>query len=328
MTLIDKFGRNHDYLRISVTDRCNLLCHYCVPNGVHDCTSWKNLMTDDEIISIVEAGAALGITKIRITGGEPLVRKGLPNLISRLNEISGIEDIALTTNGIFLKKYAQQLKNAGLKRLNISLDSLQEDKFTQITSNGRLMDVIEGIEEAIRLGLHPIKINVVLMKDYNVNEVSSFLQWTKDEKIQVRFIEYMPIGDTQTNWSKQYQSLSVVEEIASKMGEYEPKEKEKSSGPARVFSFKGAKGSFGLIHPISNDFCNSCNRLRLTADGNLKSCLFWEAEVPVKHLAFSPEKLTIAYKQALLLKPENHEMGKQIFEQGSPTKRHMSAIGG
>ena len=326
--LIDRFERKHDYLRISVTDRCNLLCHYCVPNGIHNCTSASNLLTDDEIVNIVSAGAKLGIKKIRITGGEPLVRKGLPGLISRLKQIDGIEDIALTTNGIFLAKYAKALKEAGLNRINISIDSLDKEKYETITRNGKLQDVLDGIAAAIKYNLQPIKLNVVLLKDYNVDEIESFLKWTIRDKVQIRFIEYMPIGDTQSGWSKQYQSLSIVEDVAKTMGAYNEKEREQSAGPARVFSFEGAKGSFGLIHPISNEFCATCNRLRLTADGNLKSCLFWESEVPVKSIAGDEQALLEAYQRALFLKPKNHEMGKEAFEQGAPTVRHMSAIGG
>ncbi|WP_216831309.1 GTP 3',8-cyclase MoaA [Alkalihalobacterium elongatum] len=328
MNLVDRFDRKHDYLRISVTDRCNLLCHYCVPNGSHDCTSFQNLLTDDEIVNIVSAGAQLGIKKVRITGGEPLVRKGLPQLIGRLNEIRGIEDIALTTNGIFLAKYAKALKEAGLNRINISLDTLNEKKYRKITRNGHLKDVLEGIQAAIDYNLKPIKINVVLIKDYNVDEVETFLRWTQNENIQIRFIEYMPIGNQQSEWAKQYQSLSIVEVIARKMGQYTEHEKQQLAGPARIFSFKGAKGSFGLIHPISNEFCASCNRLRLTADGHLKSCLFWEAEVPIKPIANDPSLLIEAYKRALFLKPKNHEMGQVMYEQGAPTTRAMSAIGG
>ncbi|MBU8908337.1 GTP 3',8-cyclase MoaA [Desertibacillus haloalkaliphilus] len=328
MTLIDRYNRIHDYLRISVTDRCNLHCHYCVPNGVHDCTSFDRLLSDEEIVQIVKVGAELGIRKLRLTGGEPLVRKELPQLIATLNEIDGIEDIALTTNGIFLPRYAEELKQAGLTRLNISLDSLDEQKYKMITRNGKLKDVFSGIERALALGFNPIKINVVLMRDYNIDEIEKFLRWTLNEKLQVRFIEYMPIGDEQSSWSKQYQSLSIVEEVASGIGAYREKDKEKFSGPANVFSFTGAKGSFGLIHPISNDFCKSCNRLRLTADGYLKSCLFWEQELAVKSIAHSREKLVEAYHQAMIVKPENHEMGKQAYQKGIPTHRNMSAIGG
>ncbi|MFV8829868.1 GTP 3',8-cyclase MoaA [Alkalihalobacterium sp. APHAB7] len=328
MNLVDRFDRKHDYLRISVTDRCNLLCHYCVPNGVHDCTSFQHLLTDDEIVNIVQAGAQLGIKKIRITGGEPLVRKGLPKLIGRLKEIPGIEDIALTTNGIFLAKYAQALKDAGLNRINISLDTLNEEKYTKISRNGKLKDVLEGIQAAIDHQLHPIKLNVVLLKDYNVDEIETFLKWTMKENIQIRFIEYMPIGNQQFEWSKQYQSLSIVKNIAETIGIYTEHERKELAGPARTFSFENAKGSFGLIHPISNEFCASCNRLRLTADGHLKSCLFWEAEVPVKAIAHDHHALIDAYKRALFLKPKNHEMGQTMYEQGTPTVRAMSAIGG
>ncbi|OLO26846.1 cyclic pyranopterin phosphate synthase [Alkalihalophilus pseudofirmus] len=328
MNLVDRFERKHDYLRISVTDRCNLLCHYCVPNGSHDCTSFHRLLKDDEIVNIVQVGAELGIKKIRITGGEPLVRKGLPQLIGKLKQIDGIEDIALTTNGVFLAKYAHELKKAGLNRMNISLDTLNEEKYTRITRNGKLQNVLEGIQAAIEYNFQPIKLNVVLLKDYNVDEIETFLRWTMKENVQIRFIEYMPIGDQQSEWSNQYQSLSIVEEVARTIGDYVEHKRQQMAGPARVYSFQNAKGSFGLIHPISNEFCTSCNRLRLTADGHLKSCLFWESEVPVKQIAYDKDELIEAYKRALFLKPKNHEMGQSLYQQGTPTTRAMSAIGG
>ncbi|WP_017754611.1 GTP 3',8-cyclase MoaA [Calidifontibacillus oryziterrae] len=326
--LVDRYGRNHDYLRISVTDRCNLRCHYCVPNGEHQCMDFEKLLTDDEIIKIVKIGAKLGIKKIRITGGEPLLRKNLPKLIQQIKLIDEIEDIALTTNGVFLKKYGAELKEAGLDRVNISLDSLDEKKFSYITRDGNLQQVLEGIVTAINLGLNPIKINVVLMKDFNVNEVEDFLKWTIREPIDVRFIEYMPIGQGNNIWSDQYQPLSIVEEIAQRIAPYLGITRNKQSGPADQFSFENAKGSFGLIHPISCNFCDACNRLRLTADGHLKPCLFWSDEVSLKQIIDDEHQLLHAFKKAMFIKPERHQMGDAQFDFGNPTTRVMSAIGG
>lgn len=326
--LIDRYGRNHDYLRISVTDRCNLRCHYCVPDGEHQCMDYSKLLTDDEIIRIVRVGAKLGIRKIRITGGEPLLRKDLPKLIGNIKSIPEIEDVALTTNGVFLKRYGVELKEAGLDRVNISLDSLDEKKFSYITRDGNLKQVLEGIKTAIELGLHPIKLNVVLMKDFNVDEVKDFLKWTIREPIDVRFIEYMPIGQGNNIWSDQYQPLSLVEETARSIAPYIPVTRNKYSGPADQFAFENAKGTFGLIHPISCNFCDACNRLRLTADGHLKPCLFWDDEVPLKPFIDDEQQLIHAFKKAMFIKPERHQMGDEDFDFGNPTTRVMSAIGG
>ncbi|MEC1715774.1 GTP 3',8-cyclase MoaA [Schinkia azotoformans] len=328
LNLVDRFGRNHDYLRISVTDRCNLRCHYCVPEGQHQCMDFPKLLTDEEIVQIVNVGAKLGIKKIRITGGEPLLRKNLPELISQIKSIPTIEDIALTTNGVFLKKYGKELKEAGLDRVNISLDSLDEKKFSYITRDGHLNDVLEGIQTSVELGFNPIKINVVLMKDFNVDEIKDFLLWTIREPINIRFIEYMPIGQTNNVWSNQYQSLEIVKEIAERIGQYNPVTTHKNSGPADQYAFENAKGTFGLIHPISCNFCDNCNRLRLTADGHLKPCLFWQDEVSLRQFIDNEQQLIHAFKKAIFIKPERHQMGDENFDFGNPTTRVMSAIGG
>ncbi|WP_102347362.1 GTP 3',8-cyclase MoaA [Bacillus sp. Marseille-P3661] len=328
INLVDRYGRYHDYLRISVTDRCNLRCHYCVPDGQHQCMDYSKILTDEEILKIVKVGSELGVRKIRITGGEPLLRKNLPQLISGIKSNSNIEDIALTTNGVFLSKYGRELKEAGLDRVNISLDSLNENKFSYITRDGSLDQVLDGIQTAIDLGFHPVKLNVVLMKDFNLDEVEEFLRWSIREPIEIRFIEYMPIGTDNTIWSNQYQSLEIVEEIAKGIRPYHLLNKQNVTGPAQQYSFENGVGKFGLIHPISCNFCDNCNRLRLTADGYLKPCLFWQDEVSLKQFIDNEEQLINAFKKALFIKPERHKMGEDSFENGNPTTRVMSAIGG
>jgi len=330
--LIDQFGRKHDYLRISVTDRCNLRCLYCMPEEGVKFISHDDLLTYEEITKIVRVVAGLGIKKIRLTGGEPLVRKDLEVLVRNIKQIEGITDIALTTNAYFLDQKAESLKEAGISRVNISLDSLNPERFKEITRGGNLDRVMAGLQESIRVGFNPIKINTVLMKGFNDDEIGDFLELTINQPLQIRFIEYMPIGHAGESWSKSYLSLDYVKEQAKALG-YELSESDGvyGNGPADNFKIKGAKGSIGLIHPVSENFCSSCNRLRLTSDGHLKACLYWDEELNLKkHLGNDRELEQVIY-QALQYKPENHEMAKMISEETQsfkPTARRMSQIGG
>lgn len=329
--LTDRFGRVHDYLRISVTDRCNLRCVYCMPEDMAFLPQ-KQLMTDDELVSVVRAGAAMGIRKLRLTGGEPLVRPGLTKLVARLKELPGIEDIALTTNGIFLAEQAQELYRAGVNRINISIDSLKPDRFHQITRRGELQQVLAGIEAAFAAGFDPIKLNCVLVKGVNDDEILDFIRLTQDQPLQVRFIEYMPIGHTE-EWKRGYLSLQAVLDVAKAAGVTMIAENAViGNGPAEYYRPMNGKGTIGLIHPISDHFCSSCNRLRLTAEGRLKPCLYWEDEVSVRDCAGDQEKLKELYVRALALKPEKHEMAlaaqATAGEGPVPTWRRMSQIGG
>lgn len=327
--LTDRFGRVHDYLRISVTDRCNLRCIYCMPEDMTFLPQ-KQLMTDDEIIAVVRVAAKLGISKLRLTGGEPLVRPRIVELIERLLSIPGIEDIALTTNGIFLAEQAEDLFRAGVNRINISIDSLKPERFQKITRRGQLQSVLEGIDAAIAVGFTPIKLNCVLVKDWNEDEIIDFVRLTIDRPLHVRFIEYMPIGHTE-EWKGGYVSLSEVIAQAEQSGiPLNRVEHIKGNGPAEYYQAEGSLGSVGLIHPISEHFCGSCNRLRLTAEGRLKPCLYWEDEVSVRDCVGDEAKLTELFYRALALKPEKHEMGLagQALEGPTPTWRRMSQIGG
>ncbi|MCR2804354.1 GTP 3',8-cyclase MoaA [Paenibacillus soyae] len=330
--LTDRFGRVHNYLRISVTDRCNLRCVYCMPEEGVAFTESSNLLTYDQIVEVVEAGAGLGIKKLRITGGEPLVRPNLDRLIARLADIPGIDDISLTTNGVFLAKQADALKAAGLNRVNISLDTLDPARFAFIARRSELRRVMEGIEAAAKAGFNPIKLNCVLLKGINEDEIAAFLKMAYEQPLHVRFIEYMPIGHADDNWRKMYLPLSRVLEIAEEQGyQVARRDQVKGNGPSEDFEFAGGVGSFGLIHPISDHFCKNCNRLRLTADGNLKPCLYWVDELNVKSALGDSDALRRMFAKAMDIKPENHEMAAKLADGALshvPTDRRMSQIGG
>lgn len=333
MTIMtDRFGRVHDYLRISVTDRCNLRCLYCMPEEGVEFAESESLLSYDQIVEVVEAGAKLGITKLRITGGEPLIRPDLDELIRRLKAIPGINDIALTTNGIFLAKKAKALREAGLNRVNISLDTLDPSRFRFIARRGDLKKVMEGIEAAGEVGFDPIKLNCVLLKEVNEDEIAAFLKLAYEQPLHVRFIEYMPIGHADENWKKHYLPLTRVLEVAVKEGyRINRGPNVHGNGPSDDWQMEGARGSFGLIHPISDHFCKTCNRLRLTADGSIKPCLYWIDELNVKTAFGDPEGMQQIFLRAMDIKPENHEMAAKLGDQALsyvPTERRMSQIGG
>lgn len=330
--LVDRFGREHDYLRISVTDRCNLRCVYCMPEEGMEFEPDENILTFDEIAAVVRVLAARGVKKLRLTGGEPLVRKNLEQLVAMLSAIPGIEDIALTTNGIFLAPRAEKLRAAGITRINISLDSLKADRFALITRGGDIRKVLAGLEASERVGFDPIKLNVVLMKGINDDEIESFLRMTTERKLTVRFIEYMPIGHADDGWRSKYLPLSAVLERCEKLGwKVRPTEAVYGNGPSRNYRIEGAPGSFGLIHPVSDHFCATCNRLRLTADGNIKPCLYWTDEFNVRKAIGDDAAIERLFLRALDIKPENHEMAQALAraeQSHKPTERRMSQIGG
>ncbi|AEI42070.1 GTP 3',8-cyclase MoaA [Paenibacillus mucilaginosus] len=331
--LVDRFGRVHDYLRISVTDRCNLRCVYCMPEEGMEFEPDEKLLTFDEIASVVRVLAGYGVRKIRLTGGEPLVRKNLEVLVGMLSAIPGIEDIALTTNGIYFASRAEKLREAGLTRINVSLDSLRPDRFSLITRGGDLKRVLQGLEAAYRVGLDPVKLNVVLMKGMNDDEIGDFLAMTLERNIHVRFIEYMPIGHEDEGWRARYLPLTTVLERCAERGwKVDALEKPISgNGPSQNYRIAGAAGTFGLIHPVSDHFCQTCNRLRLTADGNIKPCLYWSDEFNVRRYIGDDEALAAMFFRALDVKPESHEMAQALLKQSqshTPTIRRMSQIGG
>jgi GTP 3',8-cyclase len=331
MALIDAHGRKHDYLRISVTDRCNLRCVYCMAEEGVEHLDHKDILSYEDILKVVSAGADLGISKIRITGGEPLIRKGVVELVRLIAAVEGINDLAMTTNGTLLPQYAADLKRAGLHRVNISLDSLQPDLFQNITRCGRLEQTLKGIEAALENDLKPVKLNVVLMKGVNDREVPDFLELIRQKELHVRFIEYMPIGDPDNSYRNCYLPLSYVEETAKNMGlPLSPAPLPGGAGPADSYTIPGGKGTVGLIHPISKHFCDSCNRLRLTADGHLKACLYWQDEKPVHPVLNNKEALQNLITEVLNSKPVEHQMAADgrcgLVKPGA--MRGMSKTGG
>ena len=315
--LADKFNREINYLRISVTDRCNLRCVYCMPAGGIAHKSHSQILSFEEIYKIVKAGAGLGIQKVRITGGEPLVRKDLPSLIEKLKTINGLKELALTTNGIYLSEYAALLKKCGLDRINISLDSLVPEKFEMITRGGNLKTVLEGIESAKACGLSPLKINVVLLSGFNTEEIPDFVNLTRESPIEVRFIEYMPTGLPDFNlqgldfsYEGLYFGCKEAKSLCSSLGELMPIDGLQYQ-TARVFRMRGFCGTLGFISPMSAPFCNSCNKLRLTSGGRLRNCLHSSKAVDLKEAlerGISEEGLALLIKEAVALKPKSHNL--------------------
>lgn len=326
-TIRDTYDRVIDYLRISITDRCNLRCVYCMPSKGVKLLRHSDILNYEEIIRIVRSAARLGVRKIRITGGEPLVRKNLGYLISALRAIPGIEDISLTTNGLLLGKYVEELKAAGLTRVNVSVDSLQEQRYTEITRGGSLPVVLAAIKRAADLGLNPVKINMVPIRGVNDDEIESFARLTLETPYDVRFIEFMPAG-TNDYWSSD--RVIPTQEIMARVEQIAPiaPVKRRKDGPARYFSFADAPGVLGFISPISHHFCGSCNRLRLTSDGKLRPCLFSETEIDLKSAMrrnVPDEELERLLRLAVEIKPQAHSF---VDRPAADKRRPMSAIGG
>ena len=318
--LIDRFGRKIEYLRISVTDRCNFRCVYCQSRKPVKFLPHSELLTYEEIEEIVKTAAELGVKRVRITGGEPLGRKNIEFLIEKIAKISGIEDLSLTTNGYFLYEKAETLKKVGLKRLNISLDTLSPEKFRKITGGFDFQRIWQGILKAFELGFEPLKLNVVVIRGLNDDEILDLAKLTLKYPWEIRFIEFMPLGDGEL-WGED--KVVSVREIQSILESYAPFEEVSSfgGGPARVFKWKDAKGKIGLISPLSEHFCGRCNRFRITADGRLRTCLFSDQEINLKdYLRGRKGDLKEAFYLALSLKPERREIKK--------TMRKMRAIGG
>lgn len=313
----DKFNREIDYLRVSLTDLCNLRCIYCMPKEGVNKKCHEDIISFERIIEIVEAAVSLGIKKVRLTGGEPLVRKGITNICRDISSIKGIEELTLTTNGILLAKYAKELKNAGVNRINISLDTLRKDRFFAITRGGNLDDVIDGINEAKRVGFCKIKLNCVLVKGFNDDEVIDLINFAKNNDLELRFIELMRIGEATKLDSSSFLSndyiLRTVPGLIFKGDD----------GVSKEYGFLDSPIKIGLISPLSYNFCSSCCRLRLTSDGKLKPCLHSSLEIDLKDL--HGETLTKKIKEAILAKPLKHHLDEN---KNSDSKRGMSQIGG
>ena len=322
--LSDSFQRPINYLRISVTDRCNLRCIYCMPLQGITLLPRNELLTYEEIQVVAQAAAELGINKVRLTGGEPLVRAGLINLIGMLSQIDGIDDISLTTNGILLRRDAAQLKEAGLMRVNVSLDSLDRERYEQITRHDKLDDVLDGIEAAKEAGLEPVKVNTVVLRGVNDDEVLSFARMTIEDGWHVRFIEHMPF---RPEASLDFIPASEIQKHLLSLGPLEACLPSQGNGPAKYYSFPGARGTVGFISALSEHFCFKCNRLRLTADGKLRPCLMSDDEIDVKQAlrsGASPEELKNLIQQAVARKPEGHHLLDGVL----PMNRTMRQVGG
>ena len=312
----DNYGRQISYLRLSVTDLCNLRCQYCMPAGGVEKRSHRDILSFEALEAIVRAAVKCGVRKVRVTGGEPLVRRNIPELCRRIAAIEGVEELCMTTNGILLPKYAQKLRDSGVQRLNISLDTLRPDRYAALTRTGCLDDALAGMEAARAAGFETLKINAVLIGGVNDDEIADLAALTRDKPDEVRFIELMPMGEC-ARWDKsRFLSCSAVLEALPGLEEIAP------SGVARRYRMPGWKGTIGLIRPVSAHFCPACDRIRVTADGRLKPCLHSALEVPLAGL--EGKALERAVAGAILAKPHRHHL-----EQGSSqTPRSMNEIGG
>ncbi|MFN4260407.1 MAG: GTP 3',8-cyclase MoaA [Gemmataceae bacterium] len=325
--LIDTFGRIHNNLRISVTDRCNLRCAYCMDENVVFMER-AELLTFEEMVRFVTVAAPLGIDKIRLTGGEPLMRRDLPRLVEMLAAIPGIRDIGLTTNGILLADHAQSLYDAGLRRINISLDTLDPERFRQLTRRDGLDKVIDGILAAKRAGFEPVKVNAVSIRGITEHEVVPLARFAREHSLEMRFIEYMPIGADHWERDKVYFAHEIMEQLTSAIAPLVPVADYDPRAPAMEFQYTDGGGRVGIIASVSRPFCRSCNRIRLTADGKLRNCLFALAEVDVKSLIrdqASDAAIAAAIRANVHAKWEGHEINTARFVK---PLRTMHAIGG
>jgi GTP 3',8-cyclase len=325
--LVDRYGRVHDDLRISVTDRCNLRCVYCMPEEGLPFAPQNDLLSFDEIIRVAQVAHHLGVTALRITGGEPLVRKGLPSLVARLSEL-GFEDLAMTTNGTELERVAPELAAAGLRRVNVSCDSLNPERFAAIRRRGHLDVVLRAMDAAEEAGLTPLKVNVVLLRGQNDDEILDFAAFARATGRIVRFIEFMPL-DAQGNWDRDQlvPGREIFERITA-VWPLQPVPGPTSAAPAERFRFADGHGEIGLISSVSEPFCGTCNRLRLTADGALRNCLFSDDERTVRDLlrhGGADADIALAFRKAVWDKFPGHGINEPGFL--SPA-RSMSMIGG
>lgn len=328
MMLVDSFGRIHTDLRVSLTDRCNLRCRYCMPEEGLPWLARDEVLTADEIVRLVRIGAQrLGIRSVRLTGGEPLLRRDLVTIVERLAELTPHLELAMTTNGIGLARVAQSLKDAGLQRINVSLDTLRADRFVELARRDRLGDVLEGITAASAAGLQPVKVNTVLMRGVNDDEVVDLARFAISTGCQVRFIEAMPL-DAQGAWSRD--TMVSAEEILERLGEefvLEPVSGD-TSAPAELWRIQGTRACVGIVASVTHAFCSNCNRVRLTADGQLRNCLFATKESDLRTLlraGADDDEVERAWRDCIASKARGHGINDLDFQQ---PERPMSAIGG
>lgn len=328
VSLIDGFNRPITYLRISVTDKCNLRCVYCMPETGLPWLRREEILTYEEIAEIVKAAALAGVRSVRLTGGEPLVRRDLARLVSAIAAIPGIDDIALSTNGLLLAEQLPGLMAAGLRRVNLSLDTLRPDRFEAIARRPGLDFVLAAINAVVDARMLPLKINCVVMRGRNDDEIAAFAAMTRDRPIYVRFIEVMPVLENVELQRDAYVSSEEILERLAADGELHPVTGPGGNGPARYFAFAGAAGAVGVISPLSHDYCERCNRVRLTADGRLRLCLFGDHAVDLRgplRRGAGTEHLAGLFRSAMLIKPERHHL--RLGETASQM-RAFSEIGG
>lgn len=324
----DNNNRTINYLRLSLTDRCNLRCMYCMPEEGIDFIPHKEILSYEEMLRLVELTVQAGIRKIRLTGGEPLVRRGCLDFIEKLCQMEGLDEISLTTNGVKLKDYAEGLRNCGICRVNVSMDTLRRDRFRQITGRDFFDRVWDGIRESERLGFAPIKINVVAMKGVNDDEILDFARLTLEKPYHIRFIEFMPVGE-QNGWSDdKFISIDDIKDRITTLGNLQPILHSGMDGPAQRYVLQGAKGELGFIGSLSNHFCEKCNRLRLTAEGHLRGCLFSDEETDLKtplRNGRDNRHILDLIEFTIKNKPKNHGI---IEPEPRKCVRQMSSIGG
>ena len=319
--MIDKKGRKINYLRVSLTDRCNLRCVYCMPEEGIIKKTHDDIFHFQDILKVIKASAVLGVNKVRFTGGEPLIVKGIDKLIYETSKIQGINDISLSTNGILLSDSIHELKKAGLNRVNISLDTLDREKYKEITRGGELNKVMDAIDKCLTLGVKPVKINAVLMKGFNDDEIDNFINLTKESPIHVRFIELMPIGEGVKFFKDSFMSSK---EVIKKYPQLIPVEREEFS-TAELYKVQDGVGKIGFINPLSCKFCSECNRIRLTSEGGIKPCLHSEQEYNIKKYVNNEALLIKELENIMYNKPLEHHLGKEKL---SSSKKMMFQIGG
>jgi len=328
ISLVDGFNRPITYLRVSVTDKCNLRCIYCMPEGGLPWLRRDEILTYEEIATIVAAASSVGVRTVRLTGGEPLVRRDLSRLVAAIAATPGIDDIALSTNGLLLEEQLPELVAAGLRRINLSLDTLRNDRFVDIARRPGLDVVLRAIDAAVAAGLAPIKINCVVMRGKNDDELAAFAELTRTRPIFVRFIELMPVHENLGLQRDAYVSAGEMLQRIAANGELHPVLGPAGNGPARYYAFAGARGAIGVITPLSHDYCERCNRVRLTADGRLRLCLFGDHALdlrsPLRNGA-TVEQLAEIFRSAMLIKPERHHLR---LGEASSAMRAFSEIGG
>jgi len=324
----DGFARTIDYLRLSITDRCNLRCRYCMPEEGVPRISHDEVMSFEEIVTLIRAAAKVGFQRIRLTGGEPLVRRDITDLVGMIRDVEGITDLSMTTNGVLMEEKAPELFRAGIQRVNISLDTLVSEKFLKITRRDEFESVMRGINAALSVGMHPVKINVVLIRDFNDDEIFDFIELTRDRPLSVRFIEYMPTNGAQ-NWSK-YRIIPMDELLSRIKERYELEELHErlGAGPSVYFKIPGFAGTLGFITPVSSHFCHLCNRIRVTSDGRIRSCLFSDDEAHILPLLREGKDLNVIgdfILDVLKNKPKKHNITSGRIR---TCQRSMSEIGG